>query len=468
MDGPHTLPCLAGLGPSAPAGPAAGTSTPELDKRPDPLSACSLRGEEPSTTSAIEGGSADFLAAFEEALASALTKFDCLEACFARGMSVPAVCEMLEGEMEKDLRGFLSASAPQQRAEVQAKLRKAVGTANGAWRRGGGSSERARAPRPRDSPLPWASIDAYPEWVVGQIMNYASVSVPEEQAAARRALESTLLERPLCAASVKYDGTCFGKLDGGQLVGRRQVLGDMCAEYQQTSTAAAERCDVGALRSALAGMLGAELEAVCVWGELMCNPGYYGYGDRGLASKWLCFGVVAAVAGLGGGGDSAPAPGGAAQRRLQQRLSEELARRGFAHSVSSAGQLRLLLCPALRRLLEGVGCEVAAERCPGATHAGMVAQAATGLAAGEDEGVVLVFTRPDGQASARKWKNSSERGSARAADARLLSRCRELCASLASAGRLDGRVAAMVGAMQRVAEAETIPLKKGRGRVARS
>ena len=41
----------------------------------------------------------------------------------------------------------------------------------------------------------------------------------------RRALEETLLPTPLRAASIKYDGTCFGKLATGELVGRNQTLG---------------------------------------------------------------------------------------------------------------------------------------------------------------------------------------------------------------------------------------------------
>ena len=52
----------------------------------------------------------------------------------------------------------------------------------------------------------------------------------EERARARRALEETLLSTPLRAASIKYDGTCFGKLDTGELVGRKQTLGAACAE----------------------------------------------------------------------------------------------------------------------------------------------------------------------------------------------------------------------------------------------
>ena len=96
----------------------------------------------------------------------------------------------------------------------------------------------------------------------------------------------------------------------------------------------------------------------------------------------------------------------------------------------------------------------------------MVAQAAGGLAAGEDEGLVLVFPRgADGaQASLRKWKNSAEGGgAARAKDAQALRRVD--ARALADAGQLDARVADMVEAMIRVAEARTAPRKVGRSRV---
>lgn len=120
-------------------------------------------------------------------------------------------------------------------------LRKTVGKANGAWRKGAGGAMGAKKSRAlRDNPLPWASIDAYPEWIAALLSNYKRVAAAsataddacscEERARARRALEETLLPTPLRAASIKYDGTCFGKLDTGELVGRKQTLGAACAE----------------------------------------------------------------------------------------------------------------------------------------------------------------------------------------------------------------------------------------------
>merc|ERR1712232_577794 len=99
---------------------------------------------------------------------------------------------------------------------------------------------------------------------------------------------------------------------------------------------------------------------------------------------------------------------------------------GFAHSLSSGGRLRLLLCPALRGLLQDVSrCEVIEEQFHGLTHAEIVAQGSEGLRAGENEGLVLVLERPGGQASLRKWKNSAEGGSVSKKHAQLLRKCRD-------------------------------------------
>merc|ERR1712224_253812 len=119
--------------------------------------------------------------------------------------------------------------------------------------------------------------------------------------------------------------------------------------YQHTSTAAAEPCNVAALRFELCKIPGVEVASVCVWGELICNPGFYGYRERGLDAKWLCFGVAAALEDCSD--DSV------------LRMCKQLTLQGFAHSVSSGGKLRLLLCPALRQLLKDVaGCEVVDEQ----------------------------------------------------------------------------------------------------------
>merc|ERR1712060_660326 len=127
-------------------------------------------------------------------------------------------------------------------------------------------------------------------------------------------------------------------------------------------------------------------------------------------------------------------------------------------AMSAGGKLRLLLCPALRQLLQDVAhCEVVDEQFQGLTHAEVVAQAAAGLSAGTNEGLVLVFGRPDGQSSLRKWKNSAEGASASKKHAELLRSCHGLCSSLVSEGRLDKRILAMVATMTSVAEAATSP-----------
>jgi hypothetical protein len=89
-----------------------------------------------------------------------------------------------------------------------------------------------------------------------------------------------------------------------------------------------------------------------------------------------------------------------------------------------------------------------------------VAQAAASLSAGVDEGLVLVFERPDGQASMRKWKNSAEGSSVAAKHAELL----RGCLRGVPGGMLDARIVEMVETMIRVAEAETRPAKQGRSK----
>lgn len=413
-----------------------------------------------SSRPAVEVDVENFGRAFGEAYASALTKFDSLDAYFSSGGAVPSIATMLmeEIQQDKDFAPFLV--SPRHVLESEALLKRAVGRANAAWRKAGGMPERARPSghSKGENFLPWPSIDAYPEWVVGQIENYANAE-PFERASARTALEHALLEKPLCAATIKYDGTCFGKMHDGNLAGRKQLLGTDCEEYQKTSTASASSCDVAALRRRLCDIMGVEVGAVCVWGELMCNPAFYSYKARGLYSKWLCFGVVVALPGSCGDESEVAATGlGAGDvGRLALRLSEQ----GLAHSISGS-QVRLCLCPALHKLLQEVACcEVVDLHFPGLTHAEAVAHGAAGLRSGENEGLVLVFARANGQASVRKWKNSGEGGTVCKKHAQLLNKCLGWCKDLVSQGRLDERIVEMVETMLSVAEAATSVEKKG-------
>jgi len=237
----------------------------------------------------------ELLRACQEALASALTKFDTLDVYFAAGWAFDAVCDMLIEEVRQDSDVIPPPAASLGLDEVRLLVKRTVGKAFGDWKKVRGMQKEAKRLTPQgEIPLPWASIDAYPDWVVNQVENYLQADLNEKQSA-RRVLERTLLEKPLIAASIKYDGTCFGKMDDGDLLGRRLLLGRGSTTYQQTSTATAAACDVSALRDRLAEIAGVELGRVCVWGELMCNPGFYSYRERGLHEKWVCFGVVVAL-----------------------------------------------------------------------------------------------------------------------------------------------------------------------------
>eukprot|EP00439_Symbiodinium_sp_Y106_P039898 s2022_g4.t2 len=353
---------------------------------------------------------------------SALTKFDSLSTYFDDGMTVDAVAKMLQREIRED-RDFLPSGGMMPSQEEP-----------GLWRT---APEAAQAERGRESGLEWASIDHYPVWVVDQIENYLSAE-PGQQEMMRRELERTLLEEPLCSATVKFDGTCFGKLDNRNLSGRRHQVGKACESYLQTSTAACKKCDIELVRAELSRVFDAELTAgsVCVWGELMCNPGYYDYLARGLAGKWICFGAVVKLPQAQDSSDI-------------MAWSKKLDEHGFAHSIAAEGQkVRLFLCPALREMLTKAGCDVT-DDAQQSTHAKLVASMAKSLAAGENEGIVLVFRRGNfGQASIRKWKNSAEGGDVSKRHAEQLKSLK--VRDLQDLGMLDARIADMVETMIQV------------------
>jgi hypothetical protein len=196
-----------------------------------------------------------------------------------------------------------------------------------------------------------------------------------------------------------------------------------------------------------------ELGCVTVYGELMCNPGYYGYQEQQLSGKWLCYGaLVDAIA-----GDES-----LVSQEFWQ-LSTALSGVEITHSVS--GRIRLLMCPVLRRMFEAVGCDVVEDIGTARTHAGMVAELADTLATGSVEGVVLVIPRSGGMATSRKWKNSAEGQGASVKSVRALRNCHARCADLAKVGSLDARIVEMLALMVQVADADTQPVKISRSKI---
>ena len=92
-------------------------------------------------------------------------------------------------------------------------LRKTVGKANGAWRKGAGGAMGAKKSRAlRDNPLPWASIDAYPEWIAALLSNYKRVA----------------------AASATADGACSCE---ERARSRRRYCQRRCARRRSNTTA---------------------------------------------------------------------------------------------------------------------------------------------------------------------------------------------------------------------------------------
>merc|ERR1712087_811967 len=107
---------------------------------------------------------------------------------------------------------------------------------------------------------------------------------------------------------------------------------------------------------------------------------------------------------------------------------------------------------------------VAEDQFQGLTQAEVVTKGCGALCSGENEGIVIVFERANGQASLRKWKNSAEGANARKKEAQLLRDCHSMCRDLANQGKLDVQIVDMVSMLLSVAEAETSPTKKGRGK----
>lgn len=392
--------------------------------------------------------SMDFHQSLDVAFQSALTKFDSLSTYFARGMNVPAVAAMLLEEicLDQDFAHFLQDDDSMKKADRFVKQN--VGPMHAAWKKG---QMRDKEPNQATTDLqgtllPWPSIEPYPDWVCEEINKYLQAD-QKDKAFCRAELEKTLLTTPLWSASIKYDGTCFGKMDTGKYAGRRHVVGN-CSTYQQTSTSVANSCDVKALKDQLSRMLHIPLESgsVCVWGELMCNPGYYDYRSRGLANAWLPFGVVLQVTNVD-------------TESLMKRLQKE----DLAFSQGEDGKFRLLMCPSLRGLLQDVAkCRVVETFEGRVTHAQLVAQGAKELMEGRNEGVVLAFRRHqgDGRASLRKWKNSAEGdGNSK----RHAQRLRQLnVRELVNEGKLNPEIAKMVEKLIEVAESETKVSKIGR------
>lgn len=314
----------------------------------------------------------DFYRSLDVALKSALTKFDSLSEYFSNGMTVQAVITMLLEEMQQD-QDFAPFLTNDLREKAFVKfVQQNVGKTYGAWKKGGTISE-AAAERSQQNSLSWPSIENYPEWVCEQVKTYLLAS-EEEKPLFRAELEHTLLQKPLWSVSTKYDGTCFGKMDTGDFVGRRHVVGKRDT-YQNTSTSSAEKCKVEQVKDELSRMLGINLESgsVCVWGELMCNPGYYNYLSRGLVDQWLPFGIVF------------EAPVGVEVDPLLDRLQKE----GMAYSRGFGRKFRLSMCPSLRRLLTEVGqCQVVEETFTELTHAEVVARGSKELMEGHNEGIL--------------------------------------------------------------------------------
>ena len=100
-------------------------------------------------------------------------------------------------------------------------LRKTVGKANGAWRKGAGGAMGAKKSRAlRDNPLPWASIGAYPEWIAALLSNYKRAAAASATADSACPCEERARAR---APRARGDATANAAAHGADQV-RRHVL----------------------------------------------------------------------------------------------------------------------------------------------------------------------------------------------------------------------------------------------------
>jgi len=382
---------------------------------------------------------------------SALSKFPSLETLFQGSMVVPQVMALLWDEISNDSDFIAVVEDPSGRERLQEVVRREVGLRYGQWKR---CSRSERGPQDAQTKMtggnkmPWSSIEHFPVWIAEQVHCYLNAE-PDEREEVRDRVMSKLLREPVLSAALKYDGTNVGKTSSGQVAGRNHMIaGD---KYLNTSLAHAKACDTHAFRAKLSEMLDAELGEVVLYGELMCNPGYYGYKDLGLASKWICFGGVVDIP----VGDKDEVAQGEHMFKISQKLDQLC----LAHSHGYQS-IRLLGCPAFYEFAKSsAGCSVAEDLYGGRTIADVVAMASDSIIAGEQEGIVFVVPRVGHLASVRKWKNSAEGGGVSKKHAQRL---REVLGQVEAVGANEWeelRICDMLRTLIQVAEADTKPLK---------
>ena len=202
-------------------------------------------------------------------------------------------------------------------------------------------------------------------------------------------LEEMFLQTPAFATE-KLDGTNVAKDDTGQLYSRRLKIGAEESHFQKTPLTSVRSADISKFRASLClagGLEDDSLSLVLVYGELMCNPQYYDYQQRGLSGQWRIFGSCLLV-----------------RSDLLDEVLESLINRQFAAIKLNGDTIQILPCEALFEVALASGLQVSPVVASGKPLAQIVQENKNVMKKGQIEGLILtIFSRKFGYNSL-KWK----------------------------------------------------------------
>ena len=195
----------------------------------------------------------------------------------------------------------------------------------------------------------------------------------------QKELEEVFLETPTFATE-KLDGTNLAKDETGQIYSRRLKVGADKSHYQRTSLSQVREADIRKFRELLcsAGDIEGTAVSLCVvYGELICNPEYYEYKDRGLAGQWRVFGVCLTT-----------------KPSLQDQVLTALTDNNFATVKLREEKIQILPCQALFDVAESSGLQVVPVIASDKSIAQVVEENRAMMKRGDLEGIIFTtFTK---------------------------------------------------------------------------
>ena len=193
-------------------------------------------------------------------------------------------------------------------------------------------------------------------------------------------------------ATEKLDGTNVGKDEGGQLYGRRLLIGKQSESYQKTSLKRVKEAEIATLKTRVCERADIEEDMVqhfIVYGELMCNTRIYDYNERNLVAEWRVFGAMMEAA----AGES--------------EMFDKLTKSGFAVRKDCEERIRIFPCTAFFSLVTECGMEHVHVKSEGDTIAQIVSDNLEDMRRGKLEGIILT-TPFYGRVKLVKWKGGQE------------------------------------------------------------